>query len=146
MCICKGGYAILQDGEAKDMKKTTTKNMKEEILEELSQQVVRKDKFWRDIDDAVSEIDERITKMTKKGKVPKVNINELEPKERKIIGEISNLLNELKFLSGEANADYMIDCWLDIKAKYSKLSDDAKSIIMPEIKKTIKPIGKQFKI
>ena len=128
------------------MKNTPAKKMEEEILEELSQQVVRKDKFWRDIDDAVSEIDERITKMTKKGKVPKVNINELEPKERKIIGEISNLLNELKFLSGEANADYMIDCWLDIKAKYSKLSDDAKSIIMPEIKKTIKPIGKQFKI
>lgn len=128
------------------MKKNPKQKMEEEILEELSQQVVRKDKFWKDIDDAVNEIDIKLTKMTKKGRIPKVNINELEPKERKIIGEITTLLRELNFLSGEANADYMIDCWLDIKAKYSKLSDDAKSIIMPEIKKTIKPIGKQFKI
>lgn len=128
------------------MKNIAKKSMEEDILEELSQQVVRRDKFWKEIDEAVNEIDLKITKMAKKGKIPKVNINELEPRERKIIEEITTLLGELKFLSGEANADYMIDCWLDIKAKYSKLSNDAKAVIMPEIKKTIKPIGKQFKI
>lgn len=128
------------------MKKSPKRKIEEEILEELSQQIVRKDKFWKDIDDAVNEIDIKIAKMTKKGRIPKVNINELEPKERNTIKEITILLNELKFLSGEANSDYMIDCWLDIKAKYSRLSNEAKSIVMSDIKKTIKPMGKQFKI
>lgn len=126
--------------------KKAKKIVEEEVLEELSQQVVRKDKFWKDIENAVKKIDRHMKKMTKKGRIPKANINELEPKERESIKQIANLLEGLKFLSSEANEDYIIDCWLDIKAKYSKLPNDAKSIIMPEIRKTIKPMGKQFKI
>lgn len=122
------------------------KKKQEQILEELSQQVARKDKAWQEIDAGINDIDKRMKKMAKKGKMPKMTINELEPEERRSIHGIITSLDELKFLSGEADTDYIIDCWLGIKAKYSKLSNDAKYLALPTIKEKIKPLGKQFKI
>ena len=137
---------MITEKEKRIFAKKVKDSEEEMILEELSQQISRKDKLRTELDMSLEDIDKRVKKIIKNRIIPKTTLNELEPKERAIAKAILSLLDELTFLSTEENTDYLVDCWLDIKAKYYRLTEDAKKVVKPQIKKTIKPLGKQFKI
>lgn len=118
----------------------------ERIFEELSQQVVRKDKLRVDLGIAMGDLNSKIKKISKKHNVPKPTLNELVIEDRSRINAIFALLDEFRFLSREADSEYLLDCWLDIKSKYLRLSGDARKIIAPKIKEAVKPFGNKFRI
>jgi len=119
---------------------------KERIFEELSAQIARKDKTKERIEHAMCELEDKLKTMAIREKKPKPMIHELLPSERSKVFAIMSLLSELKFLSTEANSEYLLDCWLDIKSQYSVLSEDAKRVVLPKIRAAIRPLGKQFRI
>lgn len=129
-----------------ELKKRWSDEEEENILEELSQQVARKDDVRQKLGLEMHEINKRIKKMALKRRPSIKDIHDLPKEDRSKVFAILELLDELKFLSTEANEDYMLNCWLDIKSKYSKLSREGKRLASPKIKQAVKPLGKQFKI
>lgn len=123
-----------------------TEEEQKKLFEELSGQIARKDKIRQEMGITMRKLEHNIKKIAIQRNVPKPTLNELPPEDRIKISAITSLLDELHFLAKEANQEYLLDCWLDIKSKYYQLSRNAKNLIKPKITVGVTKLGKQFRI
>lgn len=134
------------DRERKQIYQKISRSTEEQIIEELSRQVAKEGKKRHDVLVPVEGAGKLLEKISHVSRPPKLSVNELEPKYRSEVFEILSLLDQMQFLVNEAEQDYVVDCWLDIKLKYSRLPKDAKNLVLPKIRSAVKPLGKKFRI